>query len=288
MNADTAPVRIRAISWNVFHGRDAPPDRALRTWRSRLLRITERNRTHVQVNRDLYREFAALIRAAEWDVLLLQEFPPRWAGRLGAECAAECHLALTSRNSFGRLRALLARLNPDLIGSAEGGSNLTLVRGSSIVERRELVIRAGAPERRVMAFTRLDGGLSVGNLHATNDNPPLATQEVRLAAETADGWAEDGPLILGGDFNLRPERNPEVFAELDERFGLGGATAPDAIDHLLSRGLEVIEPPRRWPHEAREVRSDGLALRLSDHAPVEALFEAVGEPQPARRSIETE
>jgi hypothetical protein len=160
MNADTAPVRIRAISWNVFHGRDAPPDRALRTWRSRLLRITERNGTHVQVNRDLYREFAALIRAAEWDVLLLQEFPPRWAGRLGAECAAECHLALTSRNSFGRLRALLARLNPDLIGSAEGGSNLTLVRGSSIVERRELVIRAGAPERRVMAFTRLDGGLS--------------------------------------------------------------------------------------------------------------------------------
>ena len=35
---------------------------------------------------------------------------------------------LTSRNSLGALRAFAARLNPDLIASGEGGSNLTLVR----------------------------------------------------------------------------------------------------------------------------------------------------------------
>jgi len=213
-----------------------------------------------------------VIRSAEWEVLLLQEFPPRWAPQLTAECGAEAHLALTSRNSLAPLRSAIARHNPDLIASSEGGSNLTLVRGVGIAERRELVIRPRIPERRVMAFTRLGSRVCVANLHASNDNPPLAIEEVRLAAETATSWAGDAPLVFGGDLNLRPERNPEIFAELEQRFGLRGATAPDAIDHLLSRALETLEPPRRWPPEARELPWDGLALRLSDHAPVEALF----------------
>jgi hypothetical protein len=268
-------MEIRATTWNVFHGRDAPPDRSLFTWRSRLLRITERNETHVQVNRNLYPEFAGVIRDARWDVMLLQEFRPRWARRLAAECGAEAHLVLTSRNSFGALRALGARVNPDLIASHEGGSNLTLVRGLGIAERRELVLRSGAPERRAMAFTRLGAGPWVANLHATNADPLLATEEVRLAAETAIRWADDTPLILGGDFNLRPERSPEIFAELEERFGLRGPTSPGAIDHLLSRGLRSLEPARAWPPEDRELPEDGLRLRLSDHAPVEALFASV-------------
>ena len=37
--------RSRALTWNLFHGRDYPPDRALDTWRSRLLR-RDRARTH--------------------------------------------------------------------------------------------------------------------------------------------------------------------------------------------------------------------------------------------------
>src|SRR5262249_148966 len=40
---------LTAITWNLFHGRDFPPDPELFTWRSRLLRLTERNETHVQV-----------------------------------------------------------------------------------------------------------------------------------------------------------------------------------------------------------------------------------------------
>ena len=51
-------LRVRALTWNVFHGRDHPPDRGSITWRSRLLKVTERNATHVQVNRPLLREFA--------------------------------------------------------------------------------------------------------------------------------------------------------------------------------------------------------------------------------------
>jgi len=46
--ADTTRVQIHAISWNLFHGRDAPPDRSLYTWRSRLLKITERGPEYAQ------------------------------------------------------------------------------------------------------------------------------------------------------------------------------------------------------------------------------------------------
>lgn len=275
---DTRPVQLTAIGWNLFHGRDFPPDRKLFTWRSRLLRIGERNATHVQVNRDLAAEFAALLAAAEWDVALLQECPPRFAAPLARACGAEAHRVLTSRNSLSALRAVGARLNPDLLASAEGGSNLTLVRLGGIVERRELAIHEGRPERRVMAFTRVaiaagsraGGELCVANLHATAHRPALAAEDVLRAAAAASEWARGAPLLFGGDLNMRPQADPALFEELRERFGLEGPTAPAAIDHLLSRGLEVVDPPRPWPPERREVRRDGLALRLSDHAPVEA------------------
>jgi endonuclease/exonuclease/phosphatase family metal-dependent hydrolase len=264
-------VEFTAISWNLFHGRDFPPDPALRTWRARLLRRTERNATHVQVNRDLLPEFSALLAAAEWDVALLQECPPRYAAPLARACGAEAHRVLTSRNSLGAVRALAARLNPDLIASGEGGSNLTLVRGG-IVERRELTIHIGRPERRAMAFTRTAAGLCVANLHATNDRPELAREDVLRAATAAAEWAGQAPLIFGGDLNLRPAESPAVFEELHDRIGLTAPTSPGAIDHLLVRGLDVVTPPRPWAPERREVREGNHALRLSDHAPVEARF----------------
>lgn len=270
-------MEFTAIGWNLFHGRDFPPDPALFTWRSRLLRITERNTTHVQVNRDLEQEFATMLGAATWDVALLQECPPRFVAALAEACGAEAHRALTSRNSLGALRAAVARLNPDLIASDEGGSNLTLVRAGgplgSIVDRREVAIHEGEPERRAMAFTRTTSGVCLANLHATNDRPELAVEDVLLAAHTAVEWAGDAPLLLAGDLNLRPAENPAVFAELSERFGLSTPpTAPGAIDHLIGRGLEVVSPPTPWPAEQREARVGDRALRLSDHTPVEARF----------------
>jgi endonuclease/exonuclease/phosphatase family metal-dependent hydrolase len=273
-------VEFTAVTWNVFHGRDFPPDRGLLTLRSRLLRTEERSATHVQVNRDLEAEFAALLAGAEWDVALLQECPPRFAEGLAAACDAVGHRALTSRNRFGSLRGALARLNPDLIASGEGGSNLTLVRTGAlgaIVERREVTIHSGPPERRAMALTRvaIGGGrseLCVANLHATNDRPDLAGEDVLLAAKAATEWAGEAPLLFGGDLNLRPADDTAVFARLSERFGLTGVTGPRAIDHLLGRGLTVTVAPVPWSPERRELRRGALALRLSDHAPVEASF----------------
>jgi len=274
--ADTTAVEFAAVSWNLFHGRDFPPDPRLLTWRSRLLRVSERNATHVQVNRDLGDEFAKVLAEAEWDVALLQECPPRFAEPLARACGAEAHSVLTSRNGFAALRSFAARLNPDLIASGEGGSNLTLVRAGGplggIVERRRMTIHEGRPERRAMAFTRTASGVCVANLHATNGLPALATEDVLRAAHAASDWAGEASLLFGGDLNLRPAEDPGLFAELRERFGLVGTAPPRAIDHLLARGLEVTDPPSPWPPERRELRHDGLALRLSDHAPVRASF----------------
>jgi endonuclease/exonuclease/phosphatase family metal-dependent hydrolase len=273
-------VEFTAVSWNLFHGRDFPPDPALFTWRSRLLAVTERNGTHVQVNRDLVTEFATVLASAEWDVALLQECPPRFAAPLALACAADGHRVLTSRNSLGPLRAAAARLNPDLVASGEGGSNLTLVRDAGplgrVVDRRKAAIHEGGPERRAMAFVRTGSGVCIANLHATNDRPALATEDVLRAAETARAWAGEDPLLFGGDLNLRPAEGPALFKELDDRFGLAGTTGPRAIDHLLSRGLRIADSPTAWPAERRELPRDGLALRLSDHAPVQARFEMSG------------
>jgi len=270
-------MELNVLVWNLFHGRDFPPDPGLRTWRSRLLRFEERNDTHVQVNRDLTAEFAELLRGASWDVALLQECPPRFAKPLAQACGAEWQRALTSRNQLGPLRGLLARQNPDLMASGEGGSNLILVRVpgkvGGIAERREIAIHEGQPERRSMGFVATASGICVANLHATNDQPKLAAEDVLLAARAASEWARGRPLVFGGDLNLRPAKSPRIFERLREELGFDGpVTAPDAIDHVLCRGLEVLEAPRKWPPEKRELPFDGRALRLSDHAPVQARF----------------
>src|SRR4029079_8674614 len=87
------------------------------------------------------------------------------------------------------------------------------------------------------------------------------------------------PLLLGGDFNLRPALSPHVFARLAAEFGLHAATRDRGLDPPVVRGLEIIKPPRQWAPERREVSdptggADGSALpiRLSDPATVAALF----------------
>jgi endonuclease/exonuclease/phosphatase family metal-dependent hydrolase len=262
-------VPIRVVSWNLFHGRDFPPDPALFTWRSRLLRATEKNATHLQVNRDLEPEFTRVLAERDWDLALLQECPPRFAYGLAAAANAQAHRVLTSRNWLLPVTDRLGRLNPDLIASWAGGSNLTLVRNDPIAERRAVVL-THRPERRMMALTRLGSGICVANLHAsTGQYDPAA--DVRLAADAALEFAGVDPLIFGGDFNLRPDTSA-LFGELDQQQDLRAPTARDAIDHLLVRGLEVVEAPTRQPPEAREVREEGRAIRLSDHPIVEATF----------------
>ncbi len=171
------------------------------------------------------------------------------------------------RNELGFWRAFLARQNPDLMASGEGGSNTDAgarARGSS----------AGSPSGASWRSTRASrsGGRwrspapppasASRNLHATNDQPPLAVADVLLAAEAASGWAGDAPLIFGGDLNLRPAEDPEVFERLAADFGLASpTTGPKKIDHVLVRGLEVVAAPTQWPPERRELTLDGTALR---------------------------
>lgn len=269
---------MRVLSWNLYHGRDFPPDKALFTLRSRLLRVTERNDSHVQVNRSLSREFTGWLADADWDVALLQEAPPLWFRALRRRTGAAGARAFTSRNVIPPLQRLAAWVNPDLIASWEGGSNQLLVRDPGrILEQRTMTLTR-RPERRTMLWARVElpdrSRVCLANLHASAGLPKKATAEVLAAATCAVEWSEGDPLVFGGDLNLRPARDPHPFVELRERFGLGDPTGPDAIDHLLARGLDVVEPPRRLPAEGREVsQPDGRRLRPSDHAPVTARWE---------------
>jgi endonuclease/exonuclease/phosphatase family metal-dependent hydrolase len=267
---------MRALSWNLYHGRDFPPDPTLHTWRSRLLRRSEFGTTHAQVNRSLVDEFAGWLGQREWDVALLQEAPPRWLRPLGRRARASGALALTSRNCLPAARAALADLNPDLIASNEGGSNQLLVRRPGRIAGVRRLTLTRLPERRRMLLARVEtpaGRVCIANIHASAGRPQAAAREVELAAARAVDWAGGDPLLFGGDFNLRPRRQPEPFARLLERYSLCCPTALDAIDHLLARQLSVIEPPRHLAPEERDLPGpSGLRLRLSDHAPVIALF----------------
>src|SRR5215207_6253300 len=237
---------MRVLSWNLYHGRAFPPDKALFTLRSRLLRVSERNETHVQVNRPLFGEFAGWLTAQDWDVALLQEAPPLWFRGLRRRTGASGARVFTSRNVLPPLQRLAAWANPDLIASWEGGSNQLLVRDPGrVVEQRRMTLTL-RPERRTMVWARVElpQGETVcfANLHASAGLPQKATAEVLAAAASTVEWSEGSPLVFGGDLNLRPARDPFPFVELRERFGLGEPTGPNAIDHLLARGLEVVEP----------------------------------------------
>jgi hypothetical protein len=235
--------------------------------------VTESDATHAQVNRSLRVEFAAMLASYEWDVALLQEAPPRWLSALarGARATAAAS-ALTARNLGAPLRAWLAERNPDLMGSWEGGSNQLLVRPPWRIEETRRLTLTRRPERRRMLWARLRGpdgaALAVANMHLSAWDSPKAGREAILAAEHAVAWAGEDPLVFGGDLNA-----PNTFRDLRERFGLLPEPEPETIEHLLGRGVDVVEPPRPLPAEARELAGPGgRQLRLSDHPPVIACF----------------
>jgi len=276
-SAGCARSHFGAVAWNLYHGRDKPPGRELYTWRSRLLRATERSATHVQVNRPLLNEFAGVIDALDWQVALLQEAPPRWLEALALRSQASAALGLTSRNWLAPARRAMASRNPDLIASNDGGSNMVLVRSPGAIAAVERVTLARRPERRAMLMSRvrLPGGepLAVASMHLSVPETGQSAGELMRAAERAVQFAGDLPLLLGGDLNLRQAEVPEAFEEVRERFGLTGPTAPRAIDHLLVRGLDAVSAPVALAAARRELSEPGgLALRLSDHAPVTASF----------------
>jgi endonuclease/exonuclease/phosphatase family metal-dependent hydrolase len=220
---------VRVVSWNLFHGRSVPP-----------------------AGRSLRAEFETALDELDYDIALLQEAPPRWfAGNPGG--------VLTSRNSVAPLRGWLAERWPDVVKSNEGGSNQILSKTPLADVRTHTLARR--PERRRLVFART-AGVCVGCLHAsqTGDHS-RAAREVLAAAALCNDWSGGEPLVLGGDFNVRPREQRWAFDELERRYGLAPATSDDALDHVLSRGVEIVEPPR----QRRVTHGE---LQLSDHAAV--------------------
>ena len=263
---------LTILTWNLFHGRDHP---------------VEGSPHHVDADRPLRDEFAAVLAREPWDIALVQEAPPHWLRTLAQASGASGVSALTSRNFGAFVRRRLAEWKPDLIKSGEGGSNQILARaGWRVRETRRLTLTL-LPERRRLVWARLahpdHGELTVATLHATAHDPAAAARDVERAARAACAWSAELPLVFGGDLNLRMTELPQAFERLRAELGLDGGRPGRAIDHLLVRGLATLSPAGPLAPERREVHDpQGRLVRLSDHAPVVATYDVGSVPTASR------
>jgi endonuclease/exonuclease/phosphatase family metal-dependent hydrolase len=221
---------VRVLTWNLFHGRSVP-----------------------SAGHALAGEFAALIASWDWDVALLQEVPPWWPPLLARPAAAHKRTALTSRNALLPLRRALAVRCPDLIKSNGGGANAILSR-LAIAEHRALRLR-NWPERRVAQLAKLADGTIVVNFHASA-RVPLAEEELERLWDHALAWAGDGPLVLGGDLNLRSPHRPGV--------GIVHVAQRD-VDHIFARRLAPLGAAAVLDRRATLAAG---SVELSDHPPL--------------------
>jgi endonuclease/exonuclease/phosphatase family metal-dependent hydrolase len=266
-------------SWNLFHGNVLPTGR-----------------------RAYLEEMVRLVCADHPDVVCLQEVPPWALPSLSQWSGMQAFGDVARRPSIGPLpstaeigRALTA-LHPGLLRSfLAGQANAVLLapplraeerrvcvlnpRGFRRVQSRRLRVEplgrlAWGGERRICQALRVrfpDGRCGVlANVHATNfwRDTRLPDAEVLRAASFADGLAKpDEPVLLCGDFNMRVGRSRTLLELAGPEWGFSKARR--GIDHLLVRGLRVVEGPSRWPTERRVLRG----RLLSDHAPVEVRVE---------------
>jgi endonuclease/exonuclease/phosphatase (EEP) superfamily protein YafD len=130
------------------------------------------------------------------------------------------------------------------MGSWGGGSNAILVRGPVLEHRTARLARW--PERRAMHGVALPGGAWVVNLHATTEPKERTRADAAKALRLGREWSRGGPLVIGGDFNLRRPSLPGMRHA-------GGRH----VDHVFTAGMDA--PP------AMEVLGAGT---LSDHRPL--------------------
>ena len=251
-------------TWNLFHGNTVP--RGRRRYVAEMVRLVTRDAP---------------------DIVCLQEVPPwalpllgEWSGMQGFGQIAARPTAgpLPSTVGLGRR---ITDLHPGLLRSGfEGQANATLIAPARTITARHVItlnpvrfrVREGrrlglsivsqlawGKERRQCIAVRLEGGLVVANLHATNArNPRVADAEVTRAAEWAVRLAGDAPCVLAGDFNVDTARSVAID-QLD-----GFSRAGPGVDHVLVRGASASAYDR-WSPERRPLGK----LALSDHAPVE-------------------
>ena len=216
-------------SWNLFHGRTAPPGSGV----------------HL-------REMVELASADAPDVLCLQELPLWALGRLGDWSGMTARSAVAKRTPVPRwLGRVLQRRDPRRFrsGVTGQGNAILLAPGLEPLEHRTMRISEPGRERRVCHAVRLEG-VVIGNVHASNEfsRPDVPRAELKRAHQLIESMAGRGEArVLAGDFNLRDPDLP----------------GPN-IDHIVVAGIEH-GPLEVWPADRR--LHNGAVL--SDHAPVE-------------------
>lgn len=219
-------------SWNLFHGNAFPPERGA-----------------------FLRELVELASADRPDVLCLQEVPLWATPRLAPWSGMAAFVAVARRAPLGVLlgRALTAA-HHGLVRSALSGQANAILVAHRLAGSDEGAFQISEPgrERRVCHAVRLADGLLVANLHATNDDPPVARRELARAGGWLDARAGGGPLVVAGDFNVPGE-------------GVPGFSPPGpGIDQIVARGVPST-PLEAWQQERRRIEG----RLVSDHAPVE-------------------
>jgi endonuclease/exonuclease/phosphatase family metal-dependent hydrolase len=252
-------------SWNLFHGNTVPPQR-----------------------RAFLDEMLDLATGDDPDVLCAQEVPA-WAldrftvgdvaarpllGSIAGRALTAPHHGIIRSAFAGQGNALW--IAPRWRVAAHHVLELNPRRFRRRIERETglppAAIRKWGGERRIVQAVRIIDGrrsLVVANTHCTSyhGDDRVAEAELARAAWFADSVARrDEPLVLAGDFNLRPGA-PALDALSGEEWDFS-APGP-GIDHVLVRGARA-SAVRVWPDERRQ-RADGTLL--SDHAPVEVEIE---------------
>jgi endonuclease/exonuclease/phosphatase family metal-dependent hydrolase len=230
-------------TWNVFHGNADPPRQA--GYLRRMIELVAADGPDVLCLQEL--PVWALPRIDDWSGM--QRFdavtrPPLWPGPV-SKWVTRAHQGFFRSGLAGQANAILvARRHP----VADLGHQRISERGR---------------ERRLVHAIRIagDAGVTVANLHASNDHahPDVPRAEAMRAAAFAEAVATAGDaVVLAGDFNV-PDPS------------LAAYSAPqDGIDHVLVRGARV-ESVAAWPRERRV--QNGVVL--SDHPVVEARIETV-------------